>query len=103
MIHGRRHGIPRSGKAYDAFPSGHAMHVGAIASALSWVSPKSAPLAWSLGGLVAATRIVLLAHWMTDVLAGLAMGVVVERCLRPLSAGAGQADRHFQPANGPSM
>ena len=29
MVHGRRHGIPRSGKAYDAFPSGHAMHVGA--------------------------------------------------------------------------
>jgi hypothetical protein len=57
MIHGRR-----SGKAYDAFPSGHAMHVGALASAVSWVSPKSAPLAWSLGGLVAATRIVLLAH-----------------------------------------
>jgi undecaprenyl-diphosphatase len=53
MIHGRRHGIPRSGKAYDAFSSGHAMHVGAIASAVSWISPKSAPLAWSLGGLVA--------------------------------------------------
>jgi membrane-associated phospholipid phosphatase len=104
MIHGRRHGIPRSGKAYDAFPSGHAMHVGAIASAVSWISPKSAPLAWSLGGLVAATRIVLLAHWMTDVLAGLAMGVVVERCLRPLSAGAGpRADPHLKPANEPSM
>ena len=55
-----------------------------------------------VGGLVAATGIVLLAHWMTDVLAGLAMGVVVERCLRPLSAGAGRADRHLQPANGPS-
>jgi len=36
MVHGRRHGIPRSGKAYDAFPSGHAMHVGAVASAVSW-------------------------------------------------------------------
>jgi membrane-associated phospholipid phosphatase len=104
MVHGRRHGIPRSGKAYDAFPSGHAMHVGAIASAVSWISPKSAPLAWSLGGLVAATRIVLLAHWMADVLAGLAMGVVVERCLRPLSAGAGpRADPHLKPANEPSM
>jgi PAP2 superfamily len=36
MVHGRRHGIPRSGNAYDAFPSGHAMHVGAVASAVSW-------------------------------------------------------------------
>jgi membrane-associated phospholipid phosphatase len=87
VIHGRRHGIPRSGNAYDAFPSGHAMHVGAVASAASWAYPRSAPLAWGLGGLVAATRIVLLAHWATDVLAGLAMGVLVERCLRPLSRG----------------
>jgi membrane-associated phospholipid phosphatase len=85
MVHGRRRGIPRSGKAYDAFPSGHAMHVGAVASAVSWAYPKSAPIAWGLGGLIAATRIVVLAHWMTDVLAGLAMGAVVERCLRPLS------------------
>jgi membrane-associated phospholipid phosphatase len=107
MIHGRRHGIPRSGKPYDAFPSGHAMHVGAIASAVSWISPKSVPFAWSLGGLVAATRIVLLAHWMTDVLAGLAMGVVVERCLRPLSAGAGRrapcAAPGQQARNGPTV
>jgi|RhiMetdeSRZDD1v2_1073273.scaffolds.fasta_scaffold54307_9 membrane-associated phospholipid phosphatase len=82
MVHGRRHGIPRSGKPYDAFPSGHAMHVGAVASAVSWAFPKSAPIAWGIGGLVAATRIVLLAHWMTDVLAGLMMGAFVERCLR---------------------
>jgi undecaprenyl-diphosphatase len=103
MIHGRRHGIPRSGKPYDAFPSGHAMHVGAVASAVSWASPKSAPVAWGLGGLVAATRIVLLAHWTTDVLAGLVMGALVERCLRPLSGdtratdenGAGQGGSIF--------
>jgi membrane-associated phospholipid phosphatase len=54
-------------------------------SLVSWASPKSAPIAWGLGGLVAATRIVLLAHWTTDVIAGLVMGALVERCLRPLS------------------
>jgi len=95
MIHGRRHGIPRSGKPYDAFPSGHAMHVGAIASAVSCVSPRLAPLAWGLGGLVAATRIVLLAHWTTDVLAGLTMGALVERCLRPLSKPGPRAATRF--------
>jgi membrane-associated phospholipid phosphatase len=89
MVHGPRHGIPRSGKPYDAFPSGHAMHVGAVASAVSWAFPKSAPIAWAIGGLVAATRIVLLAHWTTDVLAGLMMGAFVERCLRPLTARSG--------------
>src|SRR3954469_14082059 len=102
MIHGRRYGIPRSGKPYDAFPSGHAMHVGAIASAVSCVSPRVAPLAWGLGGLVAATRIVLLAHWTTDVLAGLTMGALVERCLRPLSGGAKQADAAARQASVPS-
>ena len=82
----------RSGKAYDAFPSGHAMHVGAVASAVSWAYPKWAPIAWGLGGLIAATRIVVLAHWTTDVLAGLAIGALVERCLRPLSKGAIRSD-----------
>jgi undecaprenyl-diphosphatase len=85
MVHGHRHGIPRSGKANDAFPSGHAMHVGAVVSAVSWAYPKWAPIAWGVGGIIAATRIVVLAHWTTDVLAGLAMGALVERCLRPLS------------------
>ena len=84
-IHGPRHGIPRSGRPYDAFPSGHAMHVGAIASAISGAAPRAAPFVWTIGGLVAATRIVLLAHWTTDVLAGLAMGIGVERMLRLLS------------------
>jgi undecaprenyl-diphosphatase len=83
-IHGRRHGIPYSGEAYDAFPSGHAAHVGAIASAISGAAPRLAPFVWTIGGLVAATRIVLLAHWTTDVLAGLAMGIGVERLLRLL-------------------
>jgi membrane-associated phospholipid phosphatase len=85
MIHGRRHGIPRSGRPYDAFPSGHAMHVGAVTSAISQAYPKSALIAWGIGGVVALTRIILLAHWTTDVLAGLTMGVIVERCLRPLT------------------
>jgi membrane-associated phospholipid phosphatase len=76
-----RHGIPRSGKAYDAFPSGHAMHVGALASAASRVFPNWTGSIWSLAGLLAGTRIVLLAHWTTDVLAGLAMGVGVDRLI----------------------
>src|SRR6267154_1928933 len=78
-VHGHRHGIPVSGKANDAFPSGHAVHIGAVASAVSRYFPRWARLSWSVGGAIAATRIVLLAHWTTDVLAGLALGVAVER------------------------
>jgi hypothetical protein len=51
VVHGRRHGIPRSGKPYDAFPSGHAVHVGAVASAVSWARPRWAPVAWGAGSL----------------------------------------------------
>jgi membrane-associated phospholipid phosphatase len=78
-VHGRRHGVPVSGNAEDAFPSGHAVHVGAVASALSRYDPRWTRLSWSVGGALAATRVILLAHWTTDVLAGLALGVAVER------------------------
>src|SRR5215217_4354474 len=38
VVQGPRHGVPRSGRPYDSFPSGHAAHLGAIASALTrWV------------------------------------------------------------------
>jgi membrane-associated phospholipid phosphatase len=85
VVHGRRQGIPRSGKAQDAFPSGHAMHIGALASAISWIHPEWKRLAWTIGAALAATRIVVLAHWPSDVVVGLGAGVLVERLLRPLS------------------
>lgn len=83
-----RHGIPRSGKAYDAFPSGHAVHIGAIASALSRLYPRHRGLVWLTGTGVAATRVVLLAHWLTDVLAGLAMGALIEKTAYRISVSA---------------
>jgi membrane-associated phospholipid phosphatase len=79
LVHGRRHGIPVSGKAKDAFPSGHAVHIGAIASALSRYFPQSQRVAWSVGAGLAVTRILLLAHWTTDVVAGLTLGASLER------------------------
>jgi membrane-associated phospholipid phosphatase len=85
MVPAYRRGIPKSGRALDAFPSGHAMHIGAIASVVSRAAPKAAPLAWSVGALIASTRVVLLAHWVTDVLAGLALGACIERLLWSLN------------------
>jgi undecaprenyl-diphosphatase len=81
-VRGRRHGVPFSGRPNDAFPSGHALHVGALASAATLLPARARNLAWAAGGLLAATRIVLLAHWVTDVLAGLALGVASERIIR---------------------
>jgi membrane-associated phospholipid phosphatase len=83
-VHGFRNGIPKSGNAYDAFPSGHAVHIGAIASATGRLFPRWRWLAWSAGLALASTRVVLLAHWLSDVLVGLAMGAALERGLARL-------------------
>jgi membrane-associated phospholipid phosphatase len=91
MVPACRRGIPKSGRPLDAFPSGHAMHVGAIASVVSRIAPKAAPLAWTASVLIASTRIILLAHWVTDVLAGLALGACVERLLWSLRRKDGEA------------
>ena len=67
------------GKPNDAFPSGHAVHIGAIAAALTRLDRRLGPAAWGLGSVIASTRVLLLAHWVSDVLAGLALGVLIER------------------------
>jgi membrane-associated phospholipid phosphatase len=78
-------GVPLSGNAKDAFPSGHALHVGAFASAATLLPPKYRNAIWTAGAILVTTRIVLLAHWFTDVLAGLALGVSLERAIRLLT------------------
>lgn len=82
VIHGRRHGVPRSGKPTDSFPSGHALQIGAVAAAVAHGWPRAARFAWPLCGVVAAARVVLLAHWLSDVLTGVAGGILLERLLR---------------------
>jgi hypothetical protein len=82
VIRGHLHGVPFSGKPLDAFPSGHAIHVGALASAATVLPRAKRNMAWSIGAGLVLTRIVLLAHWTSDVVAGLAIGAAVERLLR---------------------
>ena len=82
MVRAHLHGVPFSGKPLDAFPSGHAIHVGALASAATVLPPAKRNLVWSIGAGLVLTRIVLLAHWTSDVIAGLAIGAAVERLLR---------------------
>jgi membrane-associated phospholipid phosphatase len=86
-VHGRRRGIPISGHAMDAFPSGHSVHLGALASAISGFEPRWRAWAWTFSTLVAATRILILAHWVSDVVVGLALGCSIEHVLRPIASG----------------
>jgi membrane-associated phospholipid phosphatase len=79
---GHMHGIPVSGKRLDAFPSGHAVHIGALASAATVLPSGQRNAVWAVGGGLVLTRIVLLAHWTSDVVAGLALGAGIERLLR---------------------
>jgi undecaprenyl-diphosphatase len=78
-------GIPVSGNKYDAFPSGHAVHVGALASAATLLPARWRNWVWLVGGILVSTRIIVLAHWLSDVLAGLAIGAAIERSLRPIT------------------
>ena len=79
---GHVHGISFSGKREDAFPSGHALHMGALASATGTLpaGPRQVVRALAVG--LSLTRIVVLAHWASDVAAGFALGAILERILR---------------------
>lgn len=86
-VQGPRRGIPRSGKALDSFPSGHAVQMGALAAALARNWPRYSVWSWSGATLIALTRVALLAHWVSDVLAGGALGIGIEYLLNSLDRG----------------
>ena len=78
VVKGQRRGISRSGNAWDSFPSGHAVHLGAMAGPLSRLSPHwLRPVVWPALVSLAVTRILLLAHYPSDVLAGWGIGSLI--------------------------
>ena len=79
---GHVHGVPFSGKREDAFPSGHALHMGALASAAGALPTGSRRAIRTLAIGLSLTRIVVLAHWASDVVVGFALGAILERTLR---------------------
>jgi undecaprenyl-diphosphatase len=84
-VSGHWRGVPFSGNSMDAFPSGHALHIGALASAACQFPRKTRNAIWLVGAGLVATRVLLLAHWTSDVLAGIAIGSLTERLLRRLT------------------
>ncbi|MBP2428843.1 phosphatase PAP2 family protein [Bradyrhizobium elkanii] len=92
---GHVHGIPLSGKRKDAFPSGHALHMGALASAPSALSAGLRRAIRVIAVGLTLTRIVILADWASDVVAelvGLGCGKRSHRrpdpCRKPLQSNA---------------
>jgi undecaprenyl-diphosphatase len=81
-VFGHLRGVSFSGKREDAFPSGHALHMGALASAAGPLPPVPRRAIRALAIGLCVTRIVVLAHWASDVVAGFALGAALERMLR---------------------
>jgi membrane-associated phospholipid phosphatase len=79
---GHLHGVSFSGKREDAFPSGHALHMGALASAAGALPAGPRRVVRTLAVGLSLTRIAVLAHWASDVVAGFAVGMALERFLR---------------------
>jgi undecaprenyl-diphosphatase len=91
-VKGHWRGVPYSGRARDAFPSGHATHMGALVSAAGLLAPQPRWALRALAVVLSATRVVLLAHWLSDVLVGLAAGALIERLIRPITMGPAEPD-----------
>lgn len=91
-VQGHLHGIPFSGKSEDAFPSGHALHMGALAALASSAPPKQRRTIWGIAAGISLSRVVLLAHWASDVLVGFALGAMLERSVRYFTGYSRQRD-----------
>jgi len=62
---------------YWSFPSGHSTTIAAVMTALSLRFPRIWPLGLLMMLLVAASRVVVTAHFVSDVMAGLYLGSVL--------------------------
>jgi len=58
-----------------SFPSGHAAAATAVAATVALAHPMIAPVVLPLAGLVAYSRVALRVHHLSDVLAGVALGL----------------------------
>jgi membrane-associated phospholipid phosphatase len=69
-------------QAYSSFPSGHAITAAALAFAVAAVWPRARRAMIVYAVVIVATRLVLLAHHPSDVVAGALLGVIGAMCVR---------------------
>lgn len=64
---------------YDSFPSGHAVAIFCVATFMSAALPAFAVLWFALAAFLSLTRAMLTSHYLSDVLCGAAIGIIVAR------------------------
>lgn len=64
---------------HDSFPSGHALTIFCVATVLSAALPALAPLWFALAAYLALTRAMLTSHFLSDVMMGAALGLIITR------------------------
>jgi membrane-associated phospholipid phosphatase len=64
---------------YNSFPSGHALTICCVAVIFTCVWPMWWPLWFAIAGLLAVTRALLTAHFLSDVLIGAGIGLIATR------------------------
>lgn len=68
--------------ATQSFPSGHATAIATAALLLALLVPRLAPLLTAIALTVAASRLLIVFHYPSDVLAGLVLGLMIPLYLR---------------------
>jgi len=99
---GHLNGVSFSGQREDAFPSGHALHMGAVASAASLLPARPRALVRGIAVGLSLTRVLILAHWASDVVAGFLMGAALDRLLRLFTGCPSQLPRSRRATAAPS-
>ena len=64
---------------YNSFPSGHALTISCVAVIFTCVWPNLAPVWFSIAAVLAVTRALLTAHFLSDVLIGAGIGMLAAR------------------------
>lgn len=67
---------------FASFPSGHVTTAFAALVAIGVLYPRARPLLWAYALLIAASRVVVAAHYPSDVIAGAATGAFGALCVR---------------------
>ncbi len=77
------------GHDVNSFPSGHATATAAVAVALAMIAPAHRDLCLAVGLMLVSTRVIVQDHYLSDVIAGIAVGIATVHLLSAALASQG--------------